>query len=175
MARPDKVDAVAELKDRIGSNELTIMTHYMGITVAQVTALRKKLRDQGVQYKVYKNTLAKRALDELGLSDAVRYIIGPTAWAFSRDPVAPAKAIKDFAKDVPALGMNGGILSGRPVSKEQLEALASLPPREVLLAQVVGTIAAPMRNLVGALSALPRNLVGVLDQVRKQKEEQQAA
>jgi large subunit ribosomal protein L10 len=175
LLRPEKIDVVAEIKDRIAHHEISILARYIGITVEQVTLLRKKLREQGIVLKVYKNTLAKRALDELGLSEAVRFIEGPTAWAFSKDPVAPAKVLKDFAKDVEAVGMSGGILSGRIVTKEQLHALAGLPPREVLLAQVAGTIAAPLRNLLGALNAVPRNLVNVLDQIRKQKEEQQAA
>ena len=175
MARPEKVNAVAELKDNLQHNELAVATKYIGVTVAQVTDLRRKLREQGVTYKVYKNTLAKRALDELGFGEAAAFMDGPTAWAFCKDPVAGPKVLKDFAKDVHAVAMNGGILDGKIVNAAQLEALAALPPRDVLLGQVVGTIAAPLRNLVGALSALPRNLVNVLDQVRKQKEEGQAA
>ena len=120
MLRPEKIDVVAEIKDRIAHHEISILARYIGITVEQVTLLRKKLREQGIVLKVYKNTLAKRALDELGLSEAVRFIEGPTAWAFSKDPVAPAKVLKDFAKDVEAVGMSGGILSGRIVTKEQL-------------------------------------------------------
>lgn len=174
MARPEKENAVAELKENLQNSEVAVATKYIGITVAQVTDLRRKLREQGVTYKVYKNTLAKRALDELGLSDAAAFMEGPTAWAFSQDPVAAPKVLKEFAKDVDAVGMNGGILAGKIVDASQLDALASLPSREVLLGQVVGTIAAPMRNLVGALSALPRNLVNVLDQVRQQKEGQAA-
>lgn len=174
MARPEKESAVAELKGNIQASELAVATKYVGVTVAQVTDLRRKLRDQGVTYKVYKNTLAKRALDELGLGEASAFMEGPTAWAFCKDPVAAPKVLKDFAKDVNVVAMNGGILSGKIVNAAQLDALASLPPREILLGQVVGTIAAPMRNLVGALSALPRNLVSVLDQVRQQKEGQAA-
>lgn len=151
------------------------MTKYVGINAAQVTELRRRLREQKVDLKVYKNTLAKRVLDELGLGDAAKYMDGPTAWAFSQDPVAPSKIFRDFGKDVPKVEVNGGILTGKVLSKAQMEALAELPSREVLLGQVVGTIAAPLRNLVGVVNALPRNLVNVIDQIRKQKEEGGAA
>jgi large subunit ribosomal protein L10 len=175
LARPEKEQAVAELKENLQKHELAIATKYVGVTVAQVTNLRRKLREQNVTYKVYKNTLAKRALDDMGLNDAAVFMEGPTAWAFSDDPVAAPKILKDFVKEAAFITMSGGILEGKIVSAAQLDALAALPPRDVLLGQVVGTIAMPLRNLVGALSALPRNLVNVLDQVRKQKEEGQAA
>ena len=100
MAHPDKESAVAEIKESIQKSSVAIMSKYQGITVAQVTDLRNKLRAQGVTYKVYKNTLAKRALDELGIGDAAKYMDGPTAWAFSADPVAPAKVLKEFGATV---------------------------------------------------------------------------
>lgn len=175
MARPEKEQAIAELKEHLQNSELAIATKYVGVSVGKVTELRRKLREQGVTYKVYKNTLAKRALDELGYGEAAAFMEGPTAWAFAKDPVAGPKVLKDFAKDANVIAMNGGILNGKMVTAAQLDALAALPPREALLGQVVGTIAAPLQNLVGVLSALPRNLVNVLDQVRKQKEEGQAA
>ena len=171
MARPEKIAAIEELKANIQGNAIAIAARYQGITVEQVTNLRAKLRAQGCTYKVYKNTLASRALDELGISEASAFMDGPTAWAFSKDAVTPAKILKDFAKEVNKIAMQGGIMDGKPLSSAQLDALAELPSRDVLLGQVVGTIAMPLRNLVGALSALPRNLVNALDQVRKQREE----
>lgn len=171
MARPEKENAVAEIKDRVANSRIAIMTKYVGVNVEQVTDLRKRLRDAGAEYKVYKNTLARRALRELELEEAADFMEGPTAWAFCEDPVAPAKVLKEFSKKVDFVGMQGGILVGEIVSPEKLQALADLPPRDVLLAQTVGTIAAPLRNFVGTLQALPRNLVNVLDQVKKQKEE----
>lgn len=175
MPKQYKIDAVDELKSRIQGSQLTIMSKYIGINADQATRLRKKLRDSRVDYKVFKNTLAKRVLDELELAEASPFMDGPTAWAFSTDPVAPAKVLKDFSKEVPLVEMTGGILEGKVVSKAQLEALASLPSRDVLLSQVVGTIAAPLRNFVSTLNALPTNLVNALDQIRKQKEESGAA
>ena len=171
MAKPYKIEQVAEIKERIEGNQIAIATKYIGINAEQATDLRAKMREADVQFKVYKNTLAKRALDEMELSDAAEFLDGPTAWAFCADPVAPAKILADFGKLVPLVAMNGGILEGKVVSMDQLKALASLPPRDVLLAQLVGTIAAPLRNFVGTLNALPTNLVRVLDQIKKQKEE----
>lgn len=171
MPTAEKIASVAEIKERLQNNEIAIATQYVGIKVETVTALRKKLRDANCEYKVYKNTLAKRALDELGLGEAAGFMEGPTAWAFSKDPVAPAKLLKEFAKESDFVKVRGGVLSGRVVNEQQLKALADLPSREQLLSQVVGTIAAPLQNLLGVLNAVPRSMVNVLDQIRKQKEE----
>lgn len=170
MARPEKETAVAEIKDSIQNNTVAIISKYQGITVAQVTELRNKLREQGVTYKVYKNNLAKRALDELGLSDAVMYMDGPTAWAFCEDPVAPAKVLKEFGKDVKVVVMQGGILEGAAVGADKLDQLADLPSRDQLLSQVVGTIAMPLRKFLGTLQAVPRDFVNVVDQIKKKQE-----
>lgn len=171
MATQQKVDVVAEFKQRMQESEIAIATRYIGISAGQVTELRKRLRDQSISFKIFKNTLVKRALDELGLEAAETLLEGPTAWAFCKDPVAPAKVLKDFGKDVPVVQMGGGILGGRVLSAKELDALAALPGREALLAQVVGTVAAPLRNLVGVLSAPMRNMANVLEQIRKQKEQ----
>jgi large subunit ribosomal protein L10 len=175
LPKPSKIEAVAELKARIEASSLVLMTKYVGIKAGQVSELRKRLRDQQVELKVYKNTLAARVLDELGLSAATKFMDGPTAWAFSKDPVAPSKVFRDFAKEAPVVSVSGGILDGQVMSKAQAEALAEMPSREVLLGQVVGTIQAPLSSFVNVLSALPRNLVNALDQIRKQKEESGAA
>ena len=174
LPTPDKINAVAELKEKIATSEVAIMTRYVGINVAKVTDLRKRLREADVDYKVYKNTLATRALDELGLGEAAQFMEGPIAWAFSKDPVAPAKILREFATTSKFVTMAGGVLSGRVVTKEQLDALATLPSRDQLIAQVVGTIAMPMRNLLGVLNAVPRDLVSVIDEIRKKKEAEAA-
>jgi large subunit ribosomal protein L10 len=171
LARPEKVAIVDEIRERIEGNEIAILTQYMGINVESVSALRKQLRDADIEYKVYKNTLARRALADVGLEDLADTMDGPTAWAFSKDPVSPAKILNDFAKTSKFVKMSGGILNGKAVSSEQLMALASLPSRDQLLAQVAGTVAAPLRNFVGVISAVPRNLVNVLEALRKKKEE----
>jgi len=167
----EKEAAIAELRERLADCEIAVLTQYIGINVAQDTELRRTMRDAGVQYKVYKNTLGRRALAEIGLEGAAEHMDGPTAWAFSKDPVAPAKILKDFGATCDKVKMVGGVL-GRTtiIDGAQLEALAALPSRDALLGQLVGVIAAPMRNLVGALSGVPRNLVSVIDQIQKQKE-----
>lgn len=175
MATPEKEAAIAELKENIQNCSVAIMSQYQGITAEQVTTLRAKLREQNVTYRVYKNTLAKRALDELELGDASGYMDGPTAWAFCEDPVAPAKVLKDFSADVKVVSMLGGVLDGEVIDASKLNALADLPSRDQLLAQVVGTIAMPLRNLVGTLNAVPRNMVNVIEAIRKKKEEEEAA
>ena len=171
MARPEKEAAIKELKSNIENSSVAIMTQYQGITVAEVTELRTKLRAENVTFKVFKNNLAKRALDELDLSEASEFMSGPTVWAFCEDPVTPARILKQFSKEVEVLSMRGGILDGKPVDAATLDSLADLPSREQLLAQVVGTIAMPLRNLVGALSAVPRNMVNVVDAIRRKQEE----
>jgi large subunit ribosomal protein L10 len=163
------------MKANLQGHQLAVLTKYIGINADQVSRLRKQLREKQVEYKVFKNTLAKRALDELELSGAAKFMDGPTAWAFSNDPVAPTKILKDFSKEVQQVEMLGGILDGAIITKSQLETLANLPPREVLLAQIVGTIQAPIRNAVSAINAVPNGLVNVLDQIRKKKEETAAA
>ena len=170
MRKADKVESVAELKDRIRGSQITVLSKYQGINVEQATELRRRLRAQAVHFKVFKNTLARRALDELGLSRAAALMEGPTAWAFCDDPVVPPKVLKEYAKEAPFVQMNGGILEGEVITRAQLDSLAELPPQNVLLGRVVGTICAPLRKLVGTLNALPRNLVNVLDQIKKQKE-----
>ncbi|MCP4639702.1 MAG: 50S ribosomal protein L10 [bacterium] len=175
LPKPEKLEVVAEFKGKVEKSQIAIATKYIGINAEQVTELRSKLRDQSVEFKVFKNTLVKRALDDLDLSDVAACLDGPIAWAFCDDPVAPAKVLKEFNKGVPVVEMNGGILEGKAVSLQELNALAELPSRDALLAQVVGTIAAPLRNLVGVLNAPMRNMVNVLDQIKKQKEEAEAA
>lgn len=170
----EKIASVAEIKERLQNNEIAIATQYVGIKVEKVTELRKKLRDADCEYKVYKNTLTKRALDELGFGEAAQFMEGPTAWAFSKDPVTPAKLLKDFAKGSEHVKIRGGVLGGRVVTEAQMKALADLPSRDVLLAQLVGTIAAPLSSFVGVLNAVPRSVVTVIDQIRKQKEESAA-
>lgn len=175
MATPEKEAAIAELKENIQKSSVAIMSKYQGISADEVTRLRSALREQNITYRVYKNTLAKRALDELDLGAASQYFDGPTAWAFSDDPVAPAKVLKEFGKKVKKVSMVGGVLEGAVIAPERLIALADLPSREQLLAQVVGTIAAPLRNLVGTLDAVPRKMVNVVDAIRRKKEEEGAA
>lgn len=175
MKKTEKEASVQSFREELDGAQIAIVTQYQGITVEQVTRLRTRLREKGVTFRVYKNTLAKRALDERGLGAVAKFMQGPTAWAFSKDPAGSAKVLKEFSKEVDKVAMRGGILDGTAITSDQLKALAELPPREVLLAQLVGTFAAPIRKFLGTLEAVPRNFVNVLDQVKKQKEEQGGA
>lgn len=172
MATPEKEAAITELKGNIEASTVAIMAKYQGITVEQVTELRSQMRGQNVTFKVFKNTLAKRALDELDLGDASQYMDGPTVWAFSDDPVAPAKILKDFGKGVDAISMVGGVLEGEVVNQDKLQALADLPSREQLLAQIAGLFAAPMSNMAALFNALPQNMVGLIDALKEKKEQE---
>lgn len=175
MPTQEKIETVREIKEKLQNSKIAIMTTYVGINVAQVTDLRKRLRESGIKYKVYKNNLARIALREIGAEHAADFMKGPTAWAFSDDPVAPAKILQDFSKEVQFVQILGGVMEGKVLTREQVLSLANLPPKEILVAQVVGTIAAPLRNLVTVLSALPRNLVTVLNEIKKKKEEATSA
>ena len=169
MPTQTKIDAVAEIKGQLENNDIAIITSYVGISVEDVTALRKELREAGVEYKVYKNNLAKIALTDLGLEGAAEHINGPTGWAFSNDPVAPAKVLKAFSKKVNVVSMDGGVLDGQVVDKAQLEALADLPSREQLLAQIAGCFAAPMSNMAALLNAPLQNMAGLIDALEQKK------
>ena len=175
MATEAKISAVAEIKERLEQHSFVMLTKYIGINAEEVVELRSKLRDNNVEYKVYKNTLGKRALDELGFSELAEHFDGPTAWAFCDEPVGPTKVFKEFSKEVEHVEMTAGLLDGQIVDKDQLNQLASLPSREQLIAQVVGVLAAPLQNTLGVFNAIPRDFVSVVDQIRKQKEEQDAA
>ena len=175
MARPEKEASVEEMKQRLQECSIAIASQYQGITVEEVTQLRSKMRAEGVKFKVYKNTLATRALKELNLEEATKFMSGPTIWAFSKDAAAPAKILKEFSKTVEKVKVNGGILDGKPVDAKMLDALADLPSRHQLLGQMVGVLAAPLQNFVGVMSAVPRNFLGVLEAVKAKKEEGAAA
>jgi large subunit ribosomal protein L10 len=145
------------------------LTDYRGLTVAEITALRRGLEKAGAGYHVVKNTLFSLALQEHGIEGVEHYLDGPTAVAFGyEDVVATAKAVDDYAKDHPVVKIRGGWMEGAALGAEQVVALASLPPRPVLLGQVAGTIRAPMANLVNGLASMLRQVLYAL----KAREEQ---
>jgi large subunit ribosomal protein L10 len=155
--RPEKVAIVAEVQGRLDEAQAAILTEYRGMNVAQMTRLRRQLRESGGEYKVYKNTLVRFAARDLDL-EIDELLTGPTAIAFvDGDPVNVAKALRDFAKTNPALVVKGGLLGDKPLSAAETQALADVEPREVLLAKLAGAMAAPMVQFAGLLQALPRN------------------
>lgn len=174
MARPEKVKKVEEAKKCIEENCITIVADYRGLDVAQVSDLRKKLREGDTSCKVFKNTFVKIALDECKVEFDEQLLKGPSMFIFGKDdPVFPAKVLSQFAKENEALTIKGGILDNKGLSMVDITGLAKLPSREELLGKLVGTLNAPIQGIVNVLAGPARNLVTVLDAVKKQKEEQQ--
>lgn len=155
--RPEKVAVVDEVKAKFEAADAAVLTEYRGLNVAATAQLRSALREAGGEYKVYKNTLVRFAARDLGL-EIDELLTGPTAIAFvDGDPVAVAKALRDFAKANPALVIKGGILGDNPLTEADVKALADVEPREVLLAKFAGLLASPMQQFAGLLQALPRD------------------
>ncbi|MED2974340.1 MULTISPECIES: 50S ribosomal protein L10 [unclassified Fictibacillus] len=159
-----KKQLVSDIAGQLRESKSTILVDYRGLTVAAVTELRKQLRDAGIEFKVYKNSMARRAADETGLSELNEHLVGPTAIAFSNDDVvAPAKILNNFAKENDALEIKAGVIEGRIASVEEVKALADLPSREGLLSMLLSVLQAPIRNFALVTKA-----------VAEQKEEQGA-
>jgi large subunit ribosomal protein L10 len=159
--RPEKVAVVDEVRKQFGDSDAVLLTEYRGINVGELADLRRALREAGGVYKVYKNTLVRRATNELGL-DLDDQLTGPTAIAFvptggGGDPVAVAKALREFAKGNPNLVVKGGVLGDKILSADETKALAEVAPREELLAKLAGLMAAPMQQFAGLLQAVPRS------------------
>ena len=167
----EKKQVVQEIKQKLEAATLVICTDYRGLNVEQVTELRNKLRVPGVEYRVLKNTMFRFALQEAGYENISSQISGPNAVVFSQDdPVGPAKIIFDFAKKNKELDIKLGILDGQLLTPDGLRDLSQLPSREVLLAQVIGTMQAPITAFVRVLNANLTGLVRALDGIREQKE-----
>ena len=156
--RPAKVAVVNEVRDRLSSSDGAILTEYRGLNVTDLANLRRSLREAGGQYKNYKNTLVRFAVRELGLQDLEEMLLGPTAIAFVEgDAAAVAKSLRDFARGNPNLVIKGGVLGETILSAKDASALAELPSRDQLLAQLAGAMAAPLQQLAGLMAAIPRN------------------
>lgn len=150
----EKQQVVSEVSAKLKESASTIVADYRGLNVAQVTELRKRLREAGVDFQVLKNTLVRRATADAGLSELDGALTGPTAIAFSKDVVAAAKIISEFAKKNDKLQVKGGVVEGRVVDVAQIKALAELPSREGLLSMLLSVLQAPMRNFALAVKAV---------------------
>jgi len=169
--RKKKEIAVGEIRERLSRSPSAVLTDYRGLTVGEATRLRSQLREAGVEFKVLKNTLTKRAADEVGITGLETYLEGPTAIAFSStDPVAPAKILLQFIKTAKKMEIKAGILEGKVIDPDGVKALADLPSREELLAKLAGSMKAPLYGLASVLAGPMRNFVYALDQIRQQKE-----
>ncbi|MNW33815.1 50S ribosomal protein L10 [compost metagenome] len=150
-----KQEAVEAVTAKLRESATTVVADYRGLNVAQVTELRKQLREAGVELQVLKNTLLRRATAAAELSELNEVLTGPTAIAFSvDDAVAPAKILNDFAKKNEALKLKGGVVEGRVVGAEEIKALAELPSREGLLSMLLSVLQAPVRNFALAVKAV---------------------
>lgn len=157
--RAEKVAVVDEVRTRLDGATASIVTEYRGLTVAQLAELRKSLAAAGGDYKIFKNTLVRRAIDGSAHAPLEELLTGPTAIAFVHGDVsAVAKALRDFSRANAQLVIKGGLLDGAMTSPVQLGTLADLPPREVLLARLAGALQAPLGQMASLLQALPRNL-----------------
>lgn len=172
VIREKKRKAVEEIKGKITASNAVILTDYRGLNVAEITDLRRKLREENVEYKVVKNTLTKIAVSEAGVEGLDTYLEGPTAIAFSKeDPVAPAKILSNFAKNNDKLKIKGGLLTGKFIDLNEIKVLADLPPREVLLGKVVGSLQAPVYGMVYAMQGLLQKTVYALKAICEQRQE----
>lgn len=172
MPTPEKVEAVQKIAEKLSRTTLVIATDYRGLTVADLTRLRRKLGESGIEYHVVKNTLTRIAAEQVGREQLAGLLEGPTAVAFGYgDPVEPARVLLDYIRSSRVeLKVKGGLLDGRLLAQADLVQLATLPSREVLLARVVGGIQGPLVSLVNVLNAPLVNLVRALQQIsEKQK------
>jgi large subunit ribosomal protein L10 len=159
-----KKQLVEEITEKFRASQTSIVVDYRGLDVAEVTALRKELRDAGIDFKVYKNTMTRRAVEAAELSGLNDVLVGPTAIAFSNDDVvAPARILNNFMKEHEALEIKGGVIEGQVASLEQIQELAELPNYEGMVSMLLSVLQAPIRNFAYVTKA-----------VAEQKEEQGA-
>ena len=173
MNREEKARVIESLAERLRASS-AVLVDYQGMDVAQSTDLRRRSREAGVEFVVAKNTLTKRAADEAGVEGLSEFLVGPTALAFSEDPVAGAMLMAEFADRVESFALKAGLLEGgRVLDEAGVVALSRLPSREQLLAQVVGGISSPLTGLVTVLNNTIQGLVIALNQIAEQKQSAQ--
>lgn len=171
MPRPEKVQAVEEIAQRFEDANAVFLTEYRGLSVAEQQALRRELRSAGASYKVLKMSLARRAVADRPEQELAKWLLGPTAIAFvAGDPVPAAKALAQFANDHGALVVKAGALAGEVLPPEMVAKLATIEPREVLLAKIAGAAKAPLAQLAGMLGSFTRDAASVFAQLLEKKE-----
>ncbi|ALX49405.1 50S ribosomal protein L10 [Lentibacillus amyloliquefaciens] len=150
-----KKQHVQDIADKFRNSQSTLLVDYRGLDVAEVSELRKQLREANVEFKVYKNTMTRRAVEAVELSDLSETLVGPTAVAFSNDDViAPAKILNNFAKEHEALEIKGGVIEGEIASLEQIKELADLPNYDGMVSMLLSVLQAPVRNFAYATKAI---------------------
>jgi len=169
ITRAEKEAIIPELKEKFKEARVAVLADYRGLNVAEATRLRRRLREAGCEFKVAKNTLTGLAARQAGLEGLDPYLEGPIAIAFGVDPVAPAKVLSDFIRETRKMEINAGVLEGTIIDARRVRDLADLPPREVLLARVLGGMQAPLYGFAGALQGTLRKFIYALEAIRKQK------
>lgn len=172
MKKENKQKVVVEFHDKLSRATAVFLADFRGLNVEKATNLRNELRKVGIEYKVVKNTLLELASRDTDKACLSQHFAGPTAVALSYDdPVAAAKVLSKFAKEQNAVfKLKGGVLTGKPMNVADIQALADLPSREVLLGKLLGSLNAPASNFVGVLAAIPGSFVRVLNAIKEQKE-----
>jgi large subunit ribosomal protein L10 len=175
MPRPEKAAVVEEIKNKLSEADAAVLTEYRGLSVGALAELRGSLRPADTEYKVFKISLARRAVESAGFDDLLPMLEGPIAFAFVRgDAVLAAKALKDFGRTHPELVVKGGMLDRRLLTAGDISELADVPPRDVLLARMAGGFQAPLTKAAGLFQAFTRNLAygvaGLIDKKEKESE-----
>ena len=174
MPQPEKIKKVDAITESLKQAKGVFLTDFSGLTVRQITQLRREFRKADVGYLVVKNTLAERSCREVGMEAMIPYLNGPTGMAFAyKDPVAPVRIIFDFLKLNKEKGkpeIKGAIVEGQMLNAKEAEAIRDLPSREQLIVQLIGVISAPLYGLVGGLGSILSKLVYTVDEIKKQKD-----
>jgi len=170
LKRDEKEQLVQVLHDELGKSQAVFVTDYMGLTVERITKLRREIKGVGGSYQVVKNTLLRRATEGTPAKGIEKFFVGPTAIAIAKtDAVGVAKALVNFAKDNEKFEIQAGMLGNRAITASDIQELSKMPPREVLLARMLGSLNAPVSNFVGVLSAIVSQLVYVLKAIENKK------
>jgi len=173
LSRSQKENLVTRYESGVATAPHAFVLGYQGISVPKVTELRQKIRETGGTYVVVKNRLVLRAIEGTALEPLKDHFQGPTAVVFAdEEPVALAKVLTDFQKDVPVIEFRGGLLNGQPVGADQIKEIANLPSREELIAKLIFLLQSPIARFVRGLGAITQQFVSVLDQIRQEKEKQ---
>lgn len=166
---------VEEIKEKIEGAQSIVLVNYRGLSVEEVTELRSKYREANVDYKVYKNTMMRRAFQDLGVDGLDEILKGPSAIAFGmEDPASAAKISAEFAENHEALEIKAGFVDGKVLSVSEVDALAKLPSKEVLIAQVLGGLNAPIQGLANVMNGTLSGFARVLAQIAEKKENEAA-
>lgn len=171
--REKETAIINDLKNKLDSARLSVLTDFRGLNVKEISELRNRLRSEGIEYKVVKNTLIKLAIKDINLSSLNEHLNGPTAIAIDlNNTISLAKALIDFDKKYKKIDIKAGVLQGRVIEASKIKELANLPSKEILLAKLVMTLNSPITNIVNVLSSPARSLVMCLRAIKEQKEKE---